>query len=148
LHEALGEADIVTVHVPLTSETHGMIGREELERLHSDAILLNFARGGIIDEDPLVESLEAGKIGAAILDVYASEPLAKDHPLRTLPNAFLTPYLGASTAEAQRNVALEACAAVRDALLTGDLSAAINAAGVGGAALRELQSLLQLAERL
>lgn len=148
LHEALAMADIVTLHVPLTTETQGMIGEAELARLGPQALLLNFARGGIIDEEPLVEYLKDGRIGAAILDVFAVEPLAKDHPLRTLPNALLTPHLGASTAEAQRNVALEACAAVRDALLTGDLSAAINAAGVGGAAMTELRPLLQLSERL
>ena len=148
LHDALEIADIVTLHVPLTDETQNMLGAEELAKLGPDSIVLNFARGGIIDEDALVDVLQSGKIRAAILDVFASEPLAKDHPLRHMDNVLLTPHLGASTAEAQRNVALEACAAVRDALLTGDLSAAINAAGVGGAALRDLQPLLQLSERL
>ena len=147
-HTALAIADIVTLHVPLTSETHGMIGAAELAKLGPHAILLNFARGGIIDEEALVEALENGRLGAAMLDVFASEPLAKDHPLRRLPNVLLTPHLGASTAEAQRNVALEACASVRDALVTGDLSAAVNAAGVGGTALAEMRPLLQLAERL
>jgi len=147
-NEALDRADVLTLHVPLTPETRGMIGAAEIARLGPRAILLNFARGGIIDEDALVEALQEGSLGAAMLDVFASEPLAKDHPLRHLPNVLLTPHLGASTAEAQRNVALEACAAVRDALVTGDLSAAINAAGVGGAALGEIRPLLQLAERL
>ena len=145
---ALDLADVLTLHVPLTSETKGMIGAAELARLGSRAFLLNFARGGIIDEDALVEALQDGGLGAAMLDVFASEPLAKDHPLRHLPNVLLTPHLGASTAEAQRNVALEACAAVRDALVTGDLSAAMNAAGVGGTALGEIRPLLQLADRL
>jgi D-3-phosphoglycerate dehydrogenase / 2-oxoglutarate reductase len=145
---ALQIADIVTLHVPLTSETQGMIGAKELAHLGPRSILLNYARGGIIDEDALVDALKSGRIAAAILDVFASEPLAADHPLRGMPNVLLTPHLGASTAEAQVNVAVEACAAVRDALLTGDLSAAMNAAGVGGAGLAELRPLLQLAERL
>lgn len=146
--EALSAADILTLHVPLTDETKGMIGRRELSLLRPSAMVLNFARGGIIDEEALVDALRGGSLGAAALDVFASEPLAKDHPLRKLPNVMLTPHLGASTAEAQRNVAIEACSAVRDALLTGDLSAAINAAGVGGPTLADIRPLLQLAERL
>lgn len=147
-HEALSLADIVTLHVPLTSETERMIGEAELARLRPTSMVLNFARGGIIDEDALLTALQEQRIGAAMLDVFASEPLAKDHPFRSLPNVMLTPHLGASTAEAQRNVALEACAAVRDALVTGDLSAAINAAGVEDTALSEIRPLLHLAERL
>jgi D-3-phosphoglycerate dehydrogenase len=148
LEEALSAADILTLHVPLTDETNGMIGRKELALLRPTSMILNYARGGIIDEEALVDALRSGAIGAAALDVFSDEPLVKDHPLRSLPNVMLTPHLGASTTEAQRNVAIEACAAVRDALLTGDLSAAINAAGVGGAALGEIRPLLHLAERL
>jgi D-3-phosphoglycerate dehydrogenase len=125
-----------------------MIGRRELGLMKPTSLVLNYARGGIIDEDALLEALQTGGIAAAALDVFASEPLAKDHPFRQLRNVMLTPHLGASTVEAQRNVAIEACAAVRDALVTGDLSAAINAAGVGGAALGEIRPLLQLAEKL
>ncbi len=147
-NDALAMADVLTLHVPLTTETEGMIGPRELALLRPHSIIMNYARGGIIDEDALVEALRSGSIGAAALDVFASEPLAKDHPLRQMPNVMLTPHLGASTAEAQRNVAIEACAAVRDALITGDLSAAMNAAGVGGPALGEIRPLLQLSERL
>lgn len=146
--EALEIADVVTFHVPLTSDTQGMMGARELARLGSRAIVLNFARGGIVDEDALVNALRSGAIAAAALDVFSVEPLAADHPLRTLPNVMLTPHLGASTAEAQRNVAIEACAAVRDALITGDLGAAMNAAGVGGPELGQIRPLLQLADRL
>ncbi|MDR0787203.1 MAG: phosphoglycerate dehydrogenase [Gemmatimonadota bacterium] len=148
LDEALQAADIVTLHVPLTNETSGMIGRRELGLLKASSMVLNYARGGIIDDDALLDALRNGSVGAAALDVFASEPLAKDHPFRQLPNVMLTPHLGASTVEAQRNVALEACAAVRDALLTGDLSAALNAVGVGGPELGEMRPLLQLAEKL
>lgn len=145
---ALEVADIVTLHVPLTSETRSMIGAAELARLGPQAIVVNFARGGLIDEDALLDALRSGSVAAAMLDVFANEPLAKDHPFRRLPNVMLTPHLGASTMEAQRNVAIEACAAVRDALVTGDLSAAINAAGVGDTGLKEIRPLLQLADRL
>lgn len=148
LNAALDVADVVTVHTPLTPETRGMIGVPEIARLKRDAVVLNLARGGIIQEEPLIEALQQDRLAGAGLDVYAKEPLAPDHPLRTLPNVLLTPHLGASTAEAQRSVALEACAAVRDALLTSDLSGALNAAGVGGTGMADLRPLLNLADRL
>lgn len=148
LAEALDRADLLTLHVPLTSETRGMIGAAELERLGPSAVLLNYSRGGVVDEDALVDALRAGRIAAAGIDVFTREPLAADHPLRSAPNVILTPHLGASTAEAQKSVAIEACAAVRDALVSGDLSFALNAAGVGGAGMGELRPLFHLAERL
>lgn len=148
LDAAIENADVLTLHVPLTQETQRMIGASELSRLSSRSIVLNLARGGIIDESALVDALRSGRVAGAGLDVFEKEPLAPDHPLRSLPNVLLTPHLGASTAEAQKSVSLEACAAVRDALLTGDLSAALNAAGVGGAGLGALRPLMQLAERL
>ncbi|HEU4453179.1 MAG TPA: NAD(P)-dependent oxidoreductase, partial [Longimicrobium sp.] len=148
LNAALDVADVVTVHTPLTPETRGMIGAAELARLNPRAVVLNLARGGIIDEEALIDALSNKRIAGAGLDVYAKEPLAPDHPLRSLPNVLLTPHLGASTAEAQRSVALEACAAVRDALLTSDLSGALNAAAVGGTGVADLRPLLDLADRL
>ncbi len=148
LATALEKADVLTLHVPLTSETQGMIGPAELARLRPGTLVLNLARGGIIAEDALMDALRSSRIAGAALDVFAGEPLAADHPLRSCPNLLLTPHLGASTTEAQRSVAVEACAAVRDALVTGDLSAALNAAGVGGTGWAELRSLLELADRL
>jgi D-3-phosphoglycerate dehydrogenase len=148
LADALARADVLTLHVPLTAETRGMIGAAELARLPRHALVANLARGGIVDEAALAEALAAGRVAGAALDVFDAEPLQGEHPLRGVPNLLLTPHLGASTRDAQRNVAVEACEAVRDALLTGDLSAALNATGVGGAATRELRPLLLLAERL
>lgn len=148
LNEALERADVLTVHVPLTQETQGMIGAPELARMNRHAFVLNLARGGVVAEDALVDALKAGRLAGAALDVFDQEPLPADHPLRSVPNLVLTPHLGASTRDAQRNVAVEACEAVRDALVTGDLSAAINASGVGGAGMRELRPLLALADRL
>jgi D-3-phosphoglycerate dehydrogenase len=148
LSDLLDRADVLTVHTPLTPETTGMIGAPEMARLPRGAFVLNLARGGIVAEDALLDALRSGKVAGAALDVYTVEPLPADHPLRTLPNVVLTPHLGASTTDAQRSVAIEACLSVRDALLTGDLSAAINAAGVGGAAWADLRPLLALADRL
>ena len=120
------EADIVTVHTPLTDETRGMIGAAQLARLKPGALVANLARGGIVQDDALKAAILSGRVGGAALDVYVSEPLKGDHMWRGVPNVLLTPHIGASTAEAQRNVAVDACAAVRDALLHDDLSGSLN----------------------
>lgn len=148
LEALLASADILTVHTPLTEETRGLIGREALARLAPSAIVVNLARGGIIDQGALIEALEQGRIGGAVLDVFDVEPLPPDHPLRRAPNVILTPHLGASTAEAQRNVAVDACAAVRDALLHNELGRSINVASLDGVAWRELHPALILAQRM
>jgi len=148
LSDAMDRADVVTVHTPLTADTVGLIGAPELGRLGRGVIVLNLARGGIVAEDALSDALTSGRIAGAALDVFIGEPLAADHPLRAVPNLILTPHLGASTSDAQRSVSIEACSAVRDALVTGDLSAAINAAGVGGSGWGELRPLLALSDRL
>jgi len=147
LEDALDEADVLTLHTPLNDETLGMIGKRELARLGSGAIACNLARGGIIDEDALVAALDAGQLGGAIVDAFSKEPLAPDHPLRRSPKVLLTPHLGASTAEAQVNVAVDACMAVRDALLHGELSRSINVAGAGTGDWRGLQPALTVTRR-
>jgi D-3-phosphoglycerate dehydrogenase len=147
LEEALDAADFLTVHTPLTEETEGMIGRRELARLKSGALVVNMARGGIIDEAALLAALDGGQLRGAIVDAFTKEPLAADHPLRRAPNVLLTPHIGASSAEAQRTVAVDACAAVRDALLHGELSRSINVAGAGTGDWRELQPALHVARR-
>ncbi len=130
LAQLLETADVVTIHVPLTDETKGMIGRGELGTMKESAFLVNVSRGGIIDETALAEALAAGEIGGAGLDVYEHEPLETGSPLLTAPNLVLTPHLGASTAEAQVQVALEVTASMRAALIEGDLSAAVNLSGL------------------
>jgi D-3-phosphoglycerate dehydrogenase len=147
LEEGLDEADFLTVHTPLTDETDGMIGRRELARLKAGAIVVNMARGGIIEEGALCAALESGRLRGAIVDAFTKEPLAADDPLRKAPHTLLTPHIGASSVEAQRNVAVDACAAVRDALLHGELSRSINVAGAGTGDLRSLQPALFVARR-
>ena len=144
----LERADVVTLHVPLTDSTRGLIGAQQLARMKKGAIIVNAARGGVVDEAALAAALESGHLGAAALDVFEEEPLPADHPLRSAPRLVLTPHLGASTAEAQHNVAVEIAEAVRDALLLGDLGRALNAPAVGGEALRKAQPLMHLAERV
>jgi D-3-phosphoglycerate dehydrogenase len=132
LDALLEQSDIVTVHTPLTDETTGMIGKREIARLPGHSIVVNMARGGIVDENALLEALNSKHLLGAVVDAYEKEPLAADHPLRVAPNVLLTPHIGASTMEAQRNVAVDVCIAVRDTLLSGELSRSINVADVGG----------------
>jgi D-3-phosphoglycerate dehydrogenase / 2-oxoglutarate reductase len=147
LDALLPDADVLTLHTPLTPETTGMIGRRELSRLPAGAVLCNLARGGIVDDGALAVLLQQGVLRGACIDAYAEEPLPATHPLRALPNVLLTPHLGASTAEAQRNVAVDVCEAVRDALLHGELTRSLNVASVSGTEWRELQPALQVAQR-
>lgn len=132
LEDLLEQSDIVTVHTPLTDETTGMIGKREIARLPGHSIVVNMARGGIVDESALLEALNSKRLLGAVVDAYEKEPLAADHPLRSASNVLLTPHIGASTMEAQRNVAVDVCIAVRDTLLSGELSRSINVADVGG----------------
>ena len=149
LDALLEEAEIVTVHTPLNDETKGLIGRRELSILRAGAIVANLARGGIVDDQALLAALESGHLRGAALDVYQTEPLTADHPIRNAPNVVLTPHIGASTAEAQRNVAVDVCRAVRDALLHGELSRSINVASVslGNGRWREVQPAMLVAQR-
>ena len=148
LDQALREADVISLHVPLTEQTRGMIDAAKLELLKKEAVIVNAARGGVLDEAALIEALQAGRVAGAALDVFAAEPLPADHPLRGLKNVVLTPHLGASTEEAQRNVAREIAEVIRAALVEGDLSGAVNAPAVGGEKLRRLRPVQELAERL
>jgi len=148
LDELLREADVVTLHVPLTDSTRGLLDRRRLSLMKPTARLVNASRGGVVDEEALAEALREGRLGGAALDVFADEPLPADSPLREAPNLILTPHLGASTLEAQERVATEVAHAVRSALLEGDLAGALNAPSVGGAALRRLAPVLDLGRRL
>ena len=149
LEALLQDADIVTVHTPLTEETKGLISRRELGLLRPGGIVANLARGGIVDDQALMAALESGHVRGAVLDVFQAEPLPADHPIRKAPNVVLTPHIGASTAEAQRNVAVDVCRSVRDALLKGELSRSINIASVslGDGRWREVQAALFVAQR-
>jgi len=112
----LAEADIVSLHLPLTGSTRGLIGPEQLARMKRDAFLINTSRGGLIDEAALVEALEAGTIAGAGLDVFAQEPLPSDHLLARQKRAILTPHVGGSTEAALIRTAETAAARVVDTL--------------------------------
>ena len=106
--EVLAAADVLTLHLPLTAATRGLIGRNELARMKDGAILINAARGPIVDEVALLEALQAGKLGGAGLDVFAQEPVRGTHPLAGLDNVVLTPHIASSTPGTMRRMALTA----------------------------------------
>jgi D-3-phosphoglycerate dehydrogenase len=124
--EVAARGDFISIHVPLTDETRGIVEEQTLGRMKSTAFVVNASRGGVVDEDALANALHDGVIAGAALDVYETEPLAADSPLRAAPNLVLTPHLGASTAEAQVGVATEVAAKIRTLILTGDRSEAVN----------------------
>jgi D-3-phosphoglycerate dehydrogenase / 2-oxoglutarate reductase len=125
LDELLARADFITLHVPLTDKTRNILSREALSKAKKGVRIINCARGGLIDEAALAEALTSGHVAGAALDVFAEEP-ATDNPLFGLPNVVATPHLGASTTEAQENVALQVAEQMADYLLTGAVANALN----------------------
>ena len=125
LDELLAEADFITVHLPKTPETVGLIGEEQLRRVKPTAVLVNAARGGIVDEAALFAALKEGRLAGAGLDVYAKEPCT-DSPLFELDNVVALPHLGASTREAEENCAVMVAEQLRDFLEHGNVTNAVN----------------------
>jgi D-3-phosphoglycerate dehydrogenase len=102
LHTLLGESDVVTLHVTLTSETERLLGKKEIEAMKNGAVIVNTSQGKVIDEMALISALKSGKISFAGLDVFAEEPPAKDNPLFKLDNVVLSPHVGFNTVEAAK----------------------------------------------
>lgn len=125
LDELLARADFITLHVPLTDKTRNILSRENLAKAKKGVRIINAARGGLIDEEALFDALKSGHVAGAALDVFATEP-ATESPLFGLPNVVCTPHLGASTTEAQENVALQVAEQMSDYLLTGAVQNALN----------------------
>jgi D-3-phosphoglycerate dehydrogenase len=125
LDELLARADFITLHVPLTDGTRNILSRENLAKTKAGVRIINCARGGLVDEEALAEMLKSGHVAGAALDVFAVEP-AKENVLFGLPNVVCTPHLGASTSEAQENVALQVAEQMSDYLLTGAVTNALN----------------------
>lgn len=148
LEQMLPRCDFLTVHVPLGAETKSLIGAKELQSIKPGCRLLNVARGGIIDEAALAEALRSGRVAGAALDVFTAEPPPTDLPLLGAPNVVLTPHLGASTLEAQENVAREAAQLLIDYLTKGVVQFAVNMAAVDRAELEEVRLYVDLARRL
>ncbi len=148
LDELLAQADYITVHMPLTDDTKYMIDEAALAKCKKGIRLFNCARGGIIKEAALIEGLKSGHVAAAGLDVFEDEPLAKDSPLRSMPNVVLTPHLGASTAEAQESVGIEVAEQIADLLNSGAVRNAVNMPSMDAATAKVLGPYLDLGQKL
>jgi D-3-phosphoglycerate dehydrogenase / 2-oxoglutarate reductase len=147
LEELLPRADFITLHTPLTDQTRNILSRENLARTKKGVRIVNCARGGLIDEAALKEALDGGHAAGAALDVFLEEP-ATEHPLFGTPNFVATPHLGASTGEAQVNVAIQVAEQMSDFLLTGGVTNALNMPSVSAEEAPRLRPYMALAEKL
>jgi len=148
LDELLARADFITIHTPITPETRGLIGRDSIARMKRGVRIVNCARGGIVDEAALAEAIGSGHVAGAALDVLEQEPAAPGHPLLQLEQVICTPHLGASTGEAQVNVAVAIAQQVAEFLTRGTIRNAVNAPSLSPEVLQVLQPYLTLAEKL
>ena len=148
LDEVYAQADYITVHMPLTEQTEGMVNTAAFAKMKKGVKIVNCARGGIVDEAALAAALASGQCGGCGFDVFVEEPMIKDHALRSLPKAHLSPHLGASTAEAQENVGLEVAESCITVLAGGFPGNAVNLPPVDAQTLTAMRPFLQLGEKL
>jgi D-3-phosphoglycerate dehydrogenase len=148
LDALLAGSDYISVHMPLTDETHNMIDEAALAKCKKGVRIVNCARGGIVNENALVAALKSGQVGAAGLDVFETEPLPKDSDLRSAPNIVLTPHIAASTSEAQESVGIEIAEQIADVLLHGAVRNAVNLPSMDAAAAKVVAPHLDLAAKL
>ena len=147
LDELLARADFITLHTPLTDQTRGILSREALAKTKRGVRIVNCARGGLIDEAALKDALDSGHVAGAALDVFAEEP-ARDNPLFGTPGLICTPHLGASTTEAQVNVAIQIAEQMSDFLLLGGITNAVNVPSLTAEEAPRLKPYMALAEKL
>lgn len=147
LDELYARSDFITLHVPKTEATAGMISKEAMAKMRPTVRIINCARGGLIDEDALYEALEADRVAGVALDVFATEP-ARDSRFFGHERAVVTPHLGASTEEAQENVAIQVAEQMSDYLIDGAVTNALNMASVSAEEAPKLKPYLDLAEQL
>jgi D-3-phosphoglycerate dehydrogenase len=147
LEELLARADVISLHVPLTDKTRNILSAENLAKTKKGVIIINAARGGLVDEAALLECLKSEHVAAAGFDVFAVEP-AKENILFGAPNFVATPHLGASTNEAQENVALQVAEQMSDYLITGAVTNALNMPSISAEEAPRLKPFAALAEKL
>lgn len=141
-------SDFVTVHMPLTNETRDMFNKDNIAKMKKGVRFVNCARGGIINEQDLADAVKSGQVAGAAIDVFTSEPLAEDNPLRGVPGITLTPHLGASTVEAQIGVSIDVAEGIVAALKGEPVMTAVNMAPVSAQAMNVIKPFFDLAERL
>jgi D-3-phosphoglycerate dehydrogenase / 2-oxoglutarate reductase len=142
------DADFITVHMPVTDQTRGMLNSAAFAKMKPKVCLVNCARGEILVEKDLIAALDSGKIAAAALDVFQTEPLPADHPFRTHPGITLTPHLGASTQEAQEKCGIEVAEVIAAYLLTGEVRNAVNLPYLDAKTYEQVKPYLVLGEKL
>src|SRR5213075_593177 len=142
------DADYITVHMPVTEQTRGMLNSEAFARMKPRVSIVNCARGEIIAENDLLAALDSGKVAAAALDVFSTEPLPPEHPFRKHPAISLTPHLGASTQEAQEKCGLEVAESITAYLLTGEVRNAVNLPYLDARTYEQVRPYLTLGEKL
>src|SRR5690349_21946579 len=147
LEELFAKADFITLHVPMTDKTRGILNKEALAKTKPGVRIINCARGGLVDEAALAEAIKSGHVAGAAFDVFEVEP-AKESPLFGLPNVVCTPHLGASTTEAQENVALQVAEQMADYLVNGAVSNAINMPSITAEEAPILKPFIRLADVL
>ncbi len=147
LDELLARADFITLHTPLTNETKNILSAEALAKTKKGVRIINCARGGLIDEVALKAAMDSGQVGGAALDVFVEEP-ATASPLFGTPNFISTPHLGASTSEAQVNVAIQVAEQLADYLMSGGVTNALNMPSLSAEEAPKLKPYMALAERL
>ncbi len=148
LDEVFARADFLTIHTPLTADTRGLVGADAFRKMKDGVLIVNAARGGIVDEQALVHAIESGKVGGAALDVFVEEPPPKDHPLFKLEQVIATPHLGASTEEAQEKVALEVAEQIVAFLLRNEVRNAVNLPPMSRETQERIGPFLDLASHL
>jgi D-3-phosphoglycerate dehydrogenase / 2-oxoglutarate reductase len=148
LDDLLSGADFISLHTPLTAETHHILDARQLAKTKRGVRVINCARGGLIDEAALSQALRDGHVAGAALDVFEIEPLPPDSPLRDAPNLVLTPHLGASTAEAQESVGIEIAQSIRAVLLEGTIRNAVNMPNLDAKTLAIIGPHLRFGEKL
>ncbi|MEY2479544.1 MAG: D-3-phosphoglycerate dehydrogenase / 2-oxoglutarate reductase [Verrucomicrobiota bacterium] len=148
LDDLLARADFISLHTPLTPETHHIVDLARLQKMKRGVRIINCARGGLIDEKALATALQDRHVAAAALDVFEIEPLPNDSPLRSAPNLVLTPHLGASTIEAQESVGIEIAQSIRAALLDGTIRNAVNLPNLDAKTLAVIGPHLSFGEKL
>src|SRR5438034_8255600 len=148
LDDLLATSDFISLHTPLTPETRHLLDAARLQKTKRGVRIINCARGGLIDEDALAAALQDRHVAGAALDVFETEPLPPDSPLRSAPNLVLTPHLGASTAEAQESVGIEIAQSIRAALLEGTIRNAVNMPNLDAKTLAIIGPHLRFGEKL
>ena len=148
LDEIFGRSDFISVHMPLSDDTRDILNAEAFGKMKDGVYVVNCARGGIINESDLVESIKSGKVAGAALDVYEAEPLPENAELRVLPQVVMTPHLGASTKEAQESVGLEVAESVTDYLVNGAIRNAVNMPSLDAKTYEVVKPYLELGGKL